>query len=349
MMIPSRTIAAMTLSLALTGTALSAQEGSKRGEFFGAKTTEHPSWFKDSFLDFSDDIREAAANGKRVIVYVYQDGCPYCNRLVEYNFAQKDIYDETRQNFEVIALNMWGDREVTIVDGATMTEKQFAKAMGVDYTPTLVFFDEEGNIALRLDGYYPPHNMRIALDYVAGRHEKEMKYAEYYAEHTPHPASGELHSEPFFAKPPYDLARNADRPAQRPLAVLFEQKQCEHCDFLHEKVLTVPDTRALIEQFEVVQLDMWSDTPVITPEGNKTNAREWANALGVAFAPAFVFYDRQGKEVMRIDGHLKNFHTQSIFDYVLSGAYDTQPEFQRYLSERAEHLREQGKDVNIWE
>jgi thioredoxin-related protein len=349
MMIRPRTIAAITLSLAFAGPAFSAAEGSKRGEFYGAMTTEHPGWFKESFLDFSQDIREAAANGKRVVVYVYQDGCPYCNRLVQHNFGQKDIYEKTRENFEVIALNMWGDREVTIVDGATMTEKQFAKAIGVNYTPTLVFFDEQGNVALRLDGYYPPHNMRIALDYVAGKHDKDLKYAEFYAKHSPQPASGELHREPFFSEPPYDLARSPEKPAARPVAVLFEQKQCEHCDYLHEKILTVPETRDLARQLTIVQLDLWSDTPVVTPQGKTTNAREWARELGVAFAPAFVFYDRNGKEVMRIDGHLKNFHTQSVFDYVLTGAYDEQPEFQRYLSERAEHLRDQGKDVNIWE
>jgi predicted phage tail protein len=32
----------------------------------------------------------------------------------------------------------------------------------------------------------------------------------------------------------------------------------------------------------------------------------------------------------------------------LEGAYKKQPSFQRYLSERAEHIREQGQDVDIW-
>ena len=37
-----------------------------------------------------------------------------------------------------------------------------------------------------------------------------------------------------------------------------------------------------------------------------------------------------------------------IFAYVLDGGYKTQPSFQRWLSARADHLREQGKDVDIW-
>ena len=36
-------------------------------------------------------------------------------------------------------------------------------------------------------------------------------------------------------------------------------------------------------------------------------------------------------------------------DYVASGAYLTQPNFQRYIDERADHLRELGIEVNLME
>ena len=48
---------------------------------------EQPAWFKHSFLDLKDDIWEAAAEQKRVILYFYQDGCPYCAKLLRENFA----------------------------------------------------------------------------------------------------------------------------------------------------------------------------------------------------------------------------------------------------------------------
>jgi hypothetical protein len=51
---------------------------------------------------------------------------------------------------------------------------------------------------------------------------------------------------------------------------------------------------------------------------------------------------------MRIESFLKTFHTQSVFDYVLSEAYVEQPNFQRYLSARADRLRDQGVDVDIF-
>ncbi len=92
---------------------------------------------------------------------------------------------------------------------------------------------------------------------------------------------------------------------------------------------------------------MWSDEKIITPSGNKLAIRDWAKKLNVKYAPSLVFFNNAGKEVFRSDGYLKAFHTQSIMDYVASGTYKTQPNFQRYIDSRADHLHEQGIDVNL--
>jgi len=44
---------------------------------------EKPAWFKESFLDLREDIKEATENKKRVLLYFYQDGCPYCAKLLQ--------------------------------------------------------------------------------------------------------------------------------------------------------------------------------------------------------------------------------------------------------------------------
>jgi len=316
------------------------------GTFTGAETAEHPAWFKDSFLDFEEDVQEAASHNKRVMLYFYQDGCPYCSKLVKDNFGQDDIVEIMQANLESIAINMWGDREVVTIGGKPYTEKNFAAALRVNFTPTLVFLDEQGKVALRINGYYTPDKFRLVLAYVTGHTEKSVDFHDYMAAHTA-TASGKLNAEPFFMPPPYALARNRVA-ANRPLAVFFEQAPCTNCDILHKKILADPATRALVEQFESVQLDMRSDTPVITPGGEKTTAGEWARKLDLGYAPSIVFFDRRGKEVMRIDAFLKTFHVQSVFDYVLQEAYLEEPSFQRYISARAARLLEKGVDVDIF-
>ena len=133
------------------------------GEFRGAMPSEKPAWFKESFLEFEEDVAEAASEGRRVMLYFHQDGCPYCARLVEENFANPEIRSFIIEHFDGISLNMWGDREIVSVGGRDFTEKTFAAALKVQYTPTLVFLDEQGQVALRLNGYYPPQDFRAAL------------------------------------------------------------------------------------------------------------------------------------------------------------------------------------------
>ena len=63
------------------------------------------------------------------------------------NFARPTIVDKTRKHFVATALNIWGDREVTWTDGTTMREKDLARALDVQFTPTILIFDESAKVA----------------------------------------------------------------------------------------------------------------------------------------------------------------------------------------------------------
>ncbi|MCW8949808.1 MAG: thioredoxin fold domain-containing protein [Sedimenticola sp.] len=314
------------------------------GGFFGARETVYPAWFKESFLDIREDVAEATAAGRRVMLFFHQNGCPYCNLLVERNLSQQAIEQQMREQLDVIAVNMWGDRSVMDLSGQEQTEKTFAAALRIQFTPTLLFLNETGAVILRLNGYTPPETFKLALDYIGEKQEQQISYREYLAAHRPTvQGDKKLQSEPFFIDGPHDLSL-----IKGPLAIFFEQQDCPACNRLHQELLSDPEIRALAGQTHAVQLDMWSDTPIITPTGEKLTAREWAKQLSIAYAPSIVLFDSEAGEVIRSEAFFKRFHTASIFDYLLSGAYKTEPSFQRYISARAEHIREQGKDVDLW-
>jgi len=320
----------------------------QKGEFLGAMETEYPAWFKESFLDFNEDIEEATQHKKRIMLLFYQAGCPYCNALVNRNLSQKDIETTVKENFDVIAINMWGDRELTYIDGKSYTEKTLAEALKVQFTPTTLFYNENGKIVLRLNGYREPRRFKVDIDYVAKRKENDISYREYVKANLPSKKSDKsLHHEDFFSPAPHDLTVTQGK-SDKPIAVFFEQKDCPNCDLLHTKVLPDKGTREIISNFKTVQLDMWSNTPITTPSGEKTTVKEWANQLDIKYAPSIVVFNKEGKEVIRSEAFFKVFHTQGILTYVLSEKYKEQPSFQRYLTEKADHLREQGQNVNIW-
>lgn len=304
-----------------------------------------PKWFTESFLDFREDVRDAAKENRRLLVYFGQDGCPYCKALMKVNFGEKDIVEKTRRHFVAIAINLWGDREVTWVDGRKMTEKELGRALKVQYTPTLLFLDEKGQVALRLNGYVPPDKFRVALDYAAQKLEGKVPYAEYLAKRSGVATPEALGSQPFFQKGA-DLARMAK--AGRPLAVLFEQKGCKECAELHREGFTRPEVRRLVDRFAVVQLDLAGSRALVTPDGAPSNEREWAKELRITYAPSLVFFDAAGKEVFRSEGYLRPFHLASALEYVAGGAYRDEPSFQRYVQKRADAMRTAGKPVDLW-
>lgn len=282
---------------------------------------EIPKWFTESFLDLREDVRDAAKDGKRLMVYFGQDGCPYCKALMKVNFGDPEIAATTRRHFIALALNIWGDREVTWIDGRTLAEKDLARVLGVQYTPTLLFFDEKGEVALRLNGYQPPERFRVALEYarlpLAGR----PSYADFLAGRGPAPP----------AKGEEDL-RGA-LAGGKPVMVIVTRSGCKECVELEREGLTRPEVARLLQRFTVVRRD---------PSG------AWARAQGLAHAPSLVFFEPTGKEAFRSEGYLRPFHLASVMDYVASGAYLKEPSFQRYVQVRADRMRAQGRQVDLW-
>ncbi len=293
----------------------------------------YPGWFSQTFLNFEDDLKEAQAEGKKgIAVYFGQKHCAYCETLMEINFGQeRDIVKYTREHFNVIPLDIWGSREVTDFDGNVLEERELAEFEDTNFTPSLIFYVEDGKEALRLRGYYPPYQFRGALKYVAEGYYKEESYKEYMARANPPPKFelGDLNEEDFFERPPYGLDRSHIR-AQRPLAVFFERHECHACDILHSEPLADAKTRQKLKQFDVVQLDMWSDQPVLTPDGRRMSAEDWAWQLGIFYSPTLVFFDEAGKEVFRIDSVVRLYRLQGVLDYVLAKGYETAPTYQRW-------------------
>jgi thiol-disulfide isomerase/thioredoxin len=104
-----------------------------------------PPAFTETLLELPDDAAQAAKSGKRLLLYFGQQGCPYCKELMTTSFTQKDITDKVAKHFVAIGFDLFGDREVTWFDGKVRREKELAKFLKVQFTPTILLLDEKGN------------------------------------------------------------------------------------------------------------------------------------------------------------------------------------------------------------
>jgi len=304
-----------------------------------------PPPFVETFLDLPDDAAQAGKSGKRLLLYFGQQGCPYCKELMQTSFTQKTISDKVAKHFVAIGFDLFGDREVTWFDGKVRREKEFAKFLKVQFTPTILLLDETGNTIARINGYYPPHRFSAALDYSVQRLEGKLGFAEHMKAVPQAGASATLNEQAFFMKPPYDLRRKA---GGKPLAVLFESRHCAACDELHKEGFQREATRAAMARFDVARFALSSKDKLTTPDGRSTTAEAWGRELKVSYTPSVVFFDDGGKEVFRLEAYLRPFHFASSFEYVGSGAYAREPEFQRFLQQKAEHIKERGEKLELW-
>jgi thioredoxin-related protein len=298
---------------------------------------EFPDWFKLSFLDLRDDIKDVKKEGKDgLMVYFGQKYCAYCRAFLEKDLTKEDVKTYVQKHFDAIGIDIHGQRMVTDLAGREMEENRFAVQENTNFTPSVIFYDRDGREALRLRGYYPPYRFRAALEYVADAHYRTESFRDYLARADVPLVfePGEMNHESFFLPGPYMLDRTR-RPGERPLAVFFEQGNCWACDVLHTTLLADPEITERMTRFESVQLPFWEDVPVVTPSGERTTARKWADELGLFYTPTLIIFDSNGREIIRVDSVVQFYRLRNVLDYVLSGGYREYPNFQRWRESRS--------------
>jgi len=313
------------------------------GRVTGGRAHALPDWFKPSFLNFKDDIDEARQAGRQVLVFMDLDDCPYCARTLEENFRQGENMQYIRKNFDVIALNIRGAREVTWIDGATYTEQDLATKLKILGTPALVFLDPQDGQILQLTGYRTPPTLRLALEYVHSReyrHESLLTYTRKKQEQKP----------PVYAlrdDPRFENVTNFAH-YKKPLVIIFEDRDCADCAGFHDKVLNHPDVLAKLKRFRVVRLDDYAQTPIVDLSGTRTTPQAWAASLKLTYRPGVVLFN-EGREIERIQGRFYHFHFKEMLRYVSGEYYKRYDRFGSYLADRQTELLRRGVNIDFGE
>ena len=313
-----------------------AQENSNPGGYVVSRDT--PAWFKSSFLDFPEDVAEAAEKDKRVMIYFGQDGCPYCKKLHEDSFKNAETVRLLTTHFDAVAVNIFGDVESVWTNGKSLPEKKLANHLGIQFTPSLLFLDESGMEIARIAGYQPPARLRAALHFAARKLEKQGETLEAHMRAISLKESEQTAPAPkSFAAPKGKL----HSPGRRTV-VFVSQGGCEICGEWRDYLEKESDKWGT--HFQLVAIDRFGKKPAADNESES----EWAKKMKVSFAPTLIFLEKDGREFFRADGYLRAFHLDSVLDYAAAGAVAAEPEFQRFLQNRADKIREAGGEVVLW-
>jgi thioredoxin-related protein len=342
------------LSLCLLLSALAPAAGSDGFDDGAIAQVKYPAWFKEAFLDLPQDLTDASEAGKLgLFLFVSTQGCSYCHLFIEKSLGDPAIAERVKTHFDTIGLEIFDDAELTDFAGEPIAVKDFVLSQGVQFAPTLLFYtpDDAGGARLlaRLPGYFEPERFNRVLDYLIDRRWETQTLKDYLvatqpsgpAKSDPPPesgaeqAAGGLIQDPLFPPPPHVLDRSRV-PAERPLVVIFESADCPRCARFHREVIQDSDLRPQLASIDLVRLDAADDqTPVLTPNGERTTAAAWYRDLGFTDLPALVFVTEQGKNVLQSDALVLKSRMTNSLGFLRERAYERGWNYQRYARSQA--------------
>ncbi|MFN2380988.1 MAG: thioredoxin family protein [Guyparkeria sp.] len=133
-------------------------------------------FWDDPFKDLQADVEQARAEGKAgVFAFFEMDECPFCHRMKTQVFTDPAVQEYIKEHFVTVSIDIEGDVAITSPDGEQLKEKDFAfKKYRVRATPVMIFFDTEGEPALRYTGpTQSPEEFRQLMAFFASGAYKE--------------------------------------------------------------------------------------------------------------------------------------------------------------------------------
>lgn len=133
---------------------------------------------------------------------------------------------------------------------------------------------------------------------------------------------------------PAEIAAAAEEGKQ--LVIFFHQASCPYCDKMRARVHPDPKVDAYFtKNFIMIESNIRGDLEMVTPDGKETTEKVFARKIRVRATPVFIFYDKQGKDVLRTTGYLDPQNFLLAGKYVVDQVYKNDKSLYRYIQEQS--------------
>jgi len=139
-------------------------------------------FFHPFLYDLKAEAADAKKAGKAAIMVMYEfDDCPFCARMKREVLSRSDVQQYFREHFQLFQIDTLGDQTVTGFDGKNRIEKEFARAAGVRFTPTFIFYglDDGKPLVTQTGGIYDPEKFILLGEYVVSGAYRSRSFAQY--------------------------------------------------------------------------------------------------------------------------------------------------------------------------
>ena len=133
--------------------------------------------------DYQGEIKAAAVEGKRLVLFFHQPGCPYCDKMRTRVHPDPKVMEYFSKHFVMIESNIRGNLDVVMPNGTPASEVEFGHKMRIRATPVFAFYDLEGKLALKTVGFLDIDRFLLAGKYVVdGIYKTDKSFFTYMQE-----------------------------------------------------------------------------------------------------------------------------------------------------------------------
>jgi thioredoxin-related protein len=119
-----------------------------------------------------------------MLLFFEAEDCSYCKRMLKDVLSEPRVQDWYNERFVSIAVDIYGDVELTDFDGITLPSKVFTDHRQIFLTPVIAFIDLKGNEIYRHLGMIAtPEEFLLLGEYIAGEHHYRMEFKTYAEQH----------------------------------------------------------------------------------------------------------------------------------------------------------------------
>jgi thioredoxin-related protein len=139
------------------------------------------SFFNRSSNNLKVEATLAQEQGKKALLIFYSTpDCPFCNRMKKTVLSQPEIALYFRTHFRLLEMNILEQQTVQDFSGKQTTAKAFAKKNHIRVTPTLVFYNTEGERLFKQVGIIAdPKAFRWLGEYILEKDYQQESFHHY--------------------------------------------------------------------------------------------------------------------------------------------------------------------------
>lgn len=129
-------------------------------------------------MDLDRALEYAAQNNKKVLIDVYAEWCPYCEKMHNEVYTEPDVIDTVNEYYYLVKINIESEEPVNYL-GRQMTERDFSSFLNSSSLPTTFFMKPDGDLLGMQPGLLPADVFEDLLHFVGSNAFESSTFDEF--------------------------------------------------------------------------------------------------------------------------------------------------------------------------